>query len=413
MAESRYVPNDLMSSEGVYNLLPSQKLIIYWMWSNIATTSTGCYVFSTARAEKSLRIEQNAVADALREFERRGLIASDEGSREIFVNGWFKVHRIETEKQKLCFVNDLKKIRSARLKGLVEKAANDSSGPKQAARIIPTNLMAFPGLSNLLPDQKLLIYWLWSNQSATTVGCYLLPTADAAADLQLGQESIEEAILEFGRRGLVALDLKTGEIFVKAWFRFHRFDSAARKFMLQNDFESIVSNKLRRIVMKSCPYILREEKLREVKLREEKDQGNEPSFFSEKTENLKQVSLAAKGEGQEDTLIAVVQSWGIIVPASGDKVMDNLRARKIVEKGEVAANDALKQTKAAGRIGMLSEVYKLIAAKNARVLADDGRAAAEREIERSKEIIRKYSSTGSELTQGALPLGVILSVINS
>ena len=93
--------------------------------------------------------------------------------------------------------------------------------------------------------------------------------------------------------------------------------------------------------------------------------------------------------------------------------MDNLRARKIVEKGEVAANDALKQTKAAGRIGMLSEVYKLIAAKNARVLADDGRAAAEREIERSKEIIRKYSSTGSELTQGALPLGVILSVINS
>ncbi|MFQ1064286.1 hypothetical protein [Bordetella trematum] len=96
-------------------------------------------------------------------------------------------------------------------------------------RAVPCNLLAWPAISNLLPDQKLIGAYLFFSPDASACGCYFLPRPRAAADLSLPIAVLEEALREFERRKLVALDSETGEVFVLSWPRWLNFRTPQRE----------------------------------------------------------------------------------------------------------------------------------------------------------------------------------------
>jgi len=134
------------------------------------------------------------------------------------------------------------------------------------SRLVPTNLMAWPRVRNLLPDQKLIVYHLWATcQSAA--GCQLLDLAACSGSLSVAQEALLEALDEFSRRGLVDVDKETGEVAIVDWARWHKFDTPPRRRLAEDAIKRIQSPRLRQIVEKSMAYALREGKGREGKKR--------------------------------------------------------------------------------------------------------------------------------------------------
>ena len=89
--------------------------------------------------------------------------------------------------------------------------------------IIPTNLMSWPRVENLLPDQKLIVYSLWANRFQNCSGCFLLPLSMFSVSISIKEQAVQDALHEFQRRELVDADWKTGEIYILDWLRFHSF----------------------------------------------------------------------------------------------------------------------------------------------------------------------------------------------
>lgn len=117
------------------------------------------------------------------------------------------------------------------------------------SRPVPTNLLSWPRVSGLLPDQKLLVYYLWANRFTSASGCYQLPVALASVELGLSELALNEAIVDFVKRELILLDPKTGEVFVCDWFRFHKFATTSQIRQLQIAFDKIESENLKKAVL--------------------------------------------------------------------------------------------------------------------------------------------------------------------
>lgn len=132
------------------------------------------------------------------------------------------------------------------------------------SRLVPCNLMAWPRIRDLLPDQKLIVYHLWATCHEAS-GCQLLDLGGFQGALNITMPAIQEAVSEFQRRGLVDLDDATGEVAILDWFRFHKFASPGRRRLLEDSIRRIQSPRLSAIVEKSATYTLREGKEREGK----------------------------------------------------------------------------------------------------------------------------------------------------
>ncbi len=116
------------------------------------------------------------------------------------------------------------------------------------SRPVPTNLMSWPRVADLLPDQKLIVYHLWASRHTTPSGCYLLPLASFAVEISLGVAALQEALRQFVKLGLVDYDPDTGEIFVTDWYRFHKSAGRGRRIIVAS-IAKIQSARLKQIVI--------------------------------------------------------------------------------------------------------------------------------------------------------------------
>lgn len=131
-------------------------------------------------------------------------------------------------------------------------------------RAVPCNFLSWPAVANLLPDQKFIGAYLFFSPDANACGCYFLPRPRAAADLSLPVDALEEALREFERRKLVALDHQTGEIFVLHWPRWMRFNTVGARGALWTSIDRIKSQKLSTLAKKAYESIPRPRKGVEV-----------------------------------------------------------------------------------------------------------------------------------------------------
>lgn len=143
------------------------------------------------------------------------------------------------------------------------------------SRLVPCNLMAWPRIRDLLPDQKLMVYHLWATCQQVS-GCQLLDLAAFQGALSITIPAIQEALAEFQRRNMLEMDEQTGEVFIKDWYRFHKFDSPARRRAAEDSIRRIQSPRLKSIVEGSSTYALREGKGKEGNGREGKGSEDTP-----------------------------------------------------------------------------------------------------------------------------------------
>lgn len=180
-------------------------------------------------------------------------------------------------------------------------------------RIVPANLMAWPRIKNLLPDQKLLIYHLWATADSAA-GCWLLDSAGFAAALSLKEEALADALEEFERRELVKMERETGEIFIMDWFRWHTFKNAARRGLLEADALKIRSTALRKLVVNAAkPHLseksyscdLRQDKISKLLLEDVAVQTSDSFDFS--LEELMEATRRAQDRQNKPCLPGLLQ----------------------------------------------------------------------------------------------------------
>ena len=119
--------------------------------------------------------------------------------------------------------------------------------------LVPTNLLDWPRCNNLLPDQRLILLWLWSAPWLSCAGSGAVPIRAAAATLGLSGDALAGGIGDLAKLKLVSMDHETGEMFILDWFRFHKFKTPISLKSLSAAIKKVQSESLKNeITIKSA-----------------------------------------------------------------------------------------------------------------------------------------------------------------
>lgn len=111
--------------------------------------------------------------------------------------------------------------------------------------IVPTNLLSWPRVKNLIPDHKLIVLGLWQNPFITPCGVYFIDLDMFSGMLGFNKVNVDQAINDFVAKGIIEFDFETSEVLISDWWRFHKCESPAQVNMTQKSVDKIQSDKLR------------------------------------------------------------------------------------------------------------------------------------------------------------------------
>lgn len=95
---TRPVPCNLDGWPGVTDLVVDYKFLLHVLWSSPSSLVSVIGVGGPGTIERLIsaaRTDETVVLEALREFERRGLVVIDEKTREVCIRGWLRFHNLE------------------------------------------------------------------------------------------------------------------------------------------------------------------------------------------------------------------------------------------------------------------------------------------------------------------------------
>lgn len=100
------------------------------------------------------------------------------------------------------------------------------------SRLVPRNLMKWPSVRNMVPDQRLILYHLWVT-CESAAGVDMFDPGSISGCLGLREGVIIDSWQHMQDRGLLIIDDITGELMLNNWFRFHRFEGIRMKLLIQ------------------------------------------------------------------------------------------------------------------------------------------------------------------------------------
>lgn len=111
--------------------------------------------------------------------------------------------------------------------------------------IVPTNLLSWPRVKNLIPDHKLIVLALWQNTFITPCGAYFIDLDMFSGMLGFNKVNVDQAINDFVEKGIIEFDFETSEVLICDWWRFHKCESPAQINMTQKAVDKIQSDRLK------------------------------------------------------------------------------------------------------------------------------------------------------------------------
>lgn len=122
--------------------------------------------------------------------------------------------------------------------------------------ILPTNLLDWPRCGGLLPDQRLILMWLWASHHMTAAGWGFIPLKPSAATLGLDPEALAGGLSTLDDAGLIVWDPVTGEAAIVDWYRFHKFRPGAPARAAAASIKKIQSERVKNVILeKSTGYL--------------------------------------------------------------------------------------------------------------------------------------------------------------
>lgn len=121
--------------------------------------------------------------------------------------------------------------------------------------IVPTNLLSWPKVKNLIPDHKLIVLALWQNPFVTPCGTYFIDLDMFSSMLGFNKLNVEQAISDFEEKGIIEFESETSEVLVCDWWRFHKCVSPAQISMVQKSVDKIQSDRLKNIFFEQIKHV--------------------------------------------------------------------------------------------------------------------------------------------------------------
>lgn len=96
-------------------------------------------------------------------------------------------------------------------------------------------------------DPRYLLLYLMTCQHQSSAGCFRMPDAYGAADLDWPLERLKEARLLLAERDLIAFDAVTEEYFMRGWFAHNKPMNASHQKAIMNRINDIESDSVREV----------------------------------------------------------------------------------------------------------------------------------------------------------------------
>ena len=121
--------------------------------------------------------------------------------------------------------------------------------------LVPTTLLDWPRVAELLPEQK-LVYGLgfWAGRYTNSIGIAATPLRPLAASLGLDPTALDTGIKTLCDVQLLIADWERYEFFIRDWFRFHKFKGVGIVIAKQ-EFVKLASEILRNAVLEASPWL--------------------------------------------------------------------------------------------------------------------------------------------------------------
>ena len=125
----------------------------------------------------------------------------------------------------------------------------------QEKTLVPTNLLCWPRIKNLIPDHKLIALAIWQNPFITPCGCYFVDVDMLSTMVGFNKINVQQAISDLEGKKLVIFDEETSEILVCDWWRFHQCQSPKQVSMIQTAVDKIQSDRLKDVFFEQIKHV--------------------------------------------------------------------------------------------------------------------------------------------------------------
>ena len=129
-------------------------------------------------------------------------------------------------------------------------------GHMREQSLMPTTLLDWPRVAELLPEQK-LVYGLgfWAGRYTNSIGIAATPLRPLAASLGLDPTALDTGIKTLCDVQLLIADWERYEFFVRDWFRFHKFKGVGI-VIAKHEFAKLASEILRNAVLEAASWLV-------------------------------------------------------------------------------------------------------------------------------------------------------------
>lgn len=118
--DTRPVPTNLLRWPRTKDLVTQYKGILMYLWAHPQQTNCGCYLLPLDATAADLSMSAGSLADAISEFERRGLVHLDPDTGEIMLLDWFRFYTPRTAPARGATESAIRKVLSTGLRKKVE-----------------------------------------------------------------------------------------------------------------------------------------------------------------------------------------------------------------------------------------------------------------------------------------------------
>lgn len=174
--------------------------------------------------------------------------------------------------------------------------------------IVPTTLLDWPKVIDLLPEQKLLLVSLWAGRYTNGIGIVSNPPLAAmAASVGLSRAALETGLANLHDAKCIIWDCEADEICITDWFRFHKFKGVGEQ-IARREAGKISSRTIQAHLSKHAPWLFESSyPQNEVTYQQSADnQSDSPPTLNNKPKPLKKQQQQAAGANASEDVVVVV-----------------------------------------------------------------------------------------------------------
>jgi hypothetical protein len=224
--ETCLFPADFFDFQGVADLAAEHKLVLAACAVNMRTSCCGVITI-TPYSVSALPLPFDTIVGICVDADRRGIVAFDKSTREVFIKNWFDWQRVPADEDDSPWARQVRaavaKVQSGKVRDALNAVLMEPPAARIPSALLSTNLLtALPSRGKgekWSASESLVAFALAANPDQTPAGVFSPDFYRIGLLCSLPENTVKECVNSLSAAGALVYDEASGEVLIPARLR--------------------------------------------------------------------------------------------------------------------------------------------------------------------------------------------------